>query len=211
MNILGVQIRLNPEIMFAERFQFERSLPSYNIDWYNIFDNVLPSVESYDAVLIGGSGSVSLSKKDEHADYTFKIISSLLDTVGDKRVVGVCMGYHLIAKYYGSNIIFNPSNAETGTIELKHNLDGLPNPLLVQCGHNDSLDRLPSGATLLATGEQYKLQMFRYGNMYAIQSHPEQTRIDLQQRLQHFPHYEHALSHLKESPDAHLLLEYCFR
>ena len=90
-------------------------------------------------------------------------------------------------------------------------MDGLPNPLLVQCGHNDSLDRLPSGATLLATGEQYKLQIFRYGNMYAIQSHPEQTKMDLQQRLQHFPQYERALSHLKESPDAHLLLKYCFR
>ena len=209
MNILGVQIRLNREIMMSERKQFERHLGS--VDWYNIFDDDLPSVDDYDAVLIGGSGGVSLSKQDEHSVYAMQKVHGLLDTVGAKRVVGICLGYHLIANYFGSTVINDPRYAETGTIPLQHGLEGLPNPLLVQCGHNDSLDALPVGAELLATGDVYPLQMFRIGNMYAIQAHPEQCKADLEERLQHFPQYADALSNLQESPDAGLLLQYCFR
>ena len=207
--ILGVQVRLNRHIMQAERDQFNRVIP--NIEWYNIFDDELPSLDKYDAVLIGGSGKVSLSKKDENAVYAMKTVHNLLDNVGGKRVVGVCLGYHLIGQYHGSTVVQDPRYAETGTITLRHNLQGVPNPVLIQCGHNDSLDKLPDGAELLATSDVYPLQMFRIGNMYAIQAHPEQCKADLEERLQYFPQYADALSNLQESPDAGLLLQYCFR
>ena len=207
--ILGVQVRLNRHIMQAERDQFNRVIP--NIEWYNIFDDELPSLDKYDAVLIGGSGKVSLSKKDDNAAYAMKTVHNLLDNMGGKRVVGVCLGYHLIGQYHGSTVVQDAQYAETGTITLRHNLQGVPNPMLIQCGHNDSLDKLPDGAELLATSDVYPLQMFRIGNMYAIQAHPEQCKADLEERLQHFSQYADALSNLQESPDAGLLLQYCFR
>lgn len=209
MNILGVQIRLNRDIMLSERKQFERHLGP--VDWYNIFDDELPCVNSYDAVLIGGSGGVSLSKHDENSAYAVRKVHSLLKAAGDKRVVGVCLGYHLIANYFGSKIVHEPQYEETGTISLTHGLEGIPNPLLVQCGHSDSVDKLPEHAELLARGDVYPYQMFRVGNMYAIQAHPEQNKRDLEERLQHFPQYAHAMQNLQDTPDAGLLLRYCFR
>lgn len=209
MKILGVQIRLNRDIMMSERLQFERHLGT--VDWYNIFDDDLPNLDQYDAVLIGGSGKVSLSKIDDNALYAMKTVHDLLGNVCGKRVVGVCLGYHLIGQYHGSTVVRDPRYRETGTIQLRHNLQDVPNPVFIQCGHNDSLDKLPDGAQLLATSDVYPLQMFRIGNMYAIQAHPEQCKRDLEERLQHFPQYAGALSDLQESPDAGLLLQYCFR
>jgi len=87
----------------------------------------------------------------------------------------------------------------------------------VLLGHKEAVDTTPAGATLLMTGHDCPVQMFRIGeNVYATQFHPESDaeefvlRIDTYQNHGYFePHQADELKRKvlqKSTPYAHEIL-----
>jgi GMP synthase (glutamine-hydrolysing) len=99
-------------------------------------------------------------------------------------ILGVCFGHQLLGVAFGARIVQNPNGRETGSVEVRLTPEGgrdplfrgLPNTFTVQATHEDVVDRLPAGATLLAGNANTALQAFGVGaNVRAVQFHPELT------------------------------------
>ena len=96
-------------------------------------------------------------------------------------------------------------------------LTGFPKQIDVLLGHKEAVDTTPKGATLLMTGRDCPVQMFRVGeNVYATQFHPEgdaeefSLRIDTYRNHGYFkPHEAKELKKrvsLKPTPYAQAIL-----
>jgi len=95
--------------------------------------------------------------------------------------LGICLGAQLLARVLGATVSRHPEGIrEIGYVPIQPTLppNGVPNPLSalqqVYHWHQEGFD-LPHTATLLATGEVFPHQAFRYGNAYGVQFHPEIT------------------------------------
>jgi len=104
-----------------------------------------------------------------------------LHTVLAARVpyLGICLGAQLLAKALGATVARHPAGLrEIGYFPIRSTPAGeglFPSTLWVYHFHNEGFD-VPAGAELLATGERFPHQAFRYGPYaYAIQFHPEIT------------------------------------
>lgn len=98
----------------------------------------------------------------------------------DRPFLGICLGAQMLAKHLGARVGPHPEGlAEIGYYPLKATVQGrrvLPHwPPMVYQWHREGFD-LPRGAELLAEGDWYPNQAFRYGNRaYGVQFHAELT------------------------------------
>ena len=97
-------------------------------------------------------------------------------------LLGICFGHQLLAYALGGEVGDNPYGHEIGTMEVTLNQNGvlntlfaeLPNPVLVQVSHTQSVVRLPENATLLAYSNKDPHQAFVIGEKsWGVQFHPE--------------------------------------
>ena len=94
--------------------------------------------------------------------------------------LGICLGAQMLVKHLGGSVGPHPEGlVEVGYYPLKSTTEGrmlLPHwPDMVYQWHREGFD-LPREATLLATGERFANQAFRYGETaYGIQFHAELT------------------------------------
>ncbi len=92
--------------------------------------------------------------------------------------LGLCLGGQLLASAFGAKVSHHPEGQhEIGFVRIcpAGDAEFLPAPLYVYQWHKEGFE-LPSGATLLALGETFPNQAFRYGDAaYGIQFHPEVT------------------------------------
>ena len=141
------------------------------------------SMDAFDAVVIFGG---PMSAND---DATLPGVRAQLDFLptameSGKPILGVCLGAQLIARTLGATVTPHPDGlVEVGyreivpTPEGSHHFEG---PMMVYHWHREGFD-LPSGATCLATGEEFAHQAFRYGdNIYGVQFHPEVGRATIE-------------------------------
>ena len=119
-----------------------------------------------------------------------KLIQSALKQ--NKWVLGFCLGAQLLGEALGAKTSRSP-NKEVGifpivlTDEGKKDpyLQGLPESFLVTHWHND-MPGLTKDCKVLACSEGCPRQIIRYkSNAYGFQCHPEVTRKDLQDMIQH--------------------------
>lgn len=94
--------------------------------------------------------------------------------------LGVCLGAQLMARALGAEVAPHPEQqVEIGYYPIRATDAGrdlFPEELHVYHWHKEGFD-LPSGAELLASGERFPHQAYRYdGRVYGIQFHPEVTR-----------------------------------
>jgi GMP synthase (glutamine-hydrolysing) len=97
-----------------------------------------------------------------------------------KPFLGICLGAQMLARHLGATVAFHPEGkAEVGYYPIRITPAGRSVmetwPEVVYQWHREGFD-LPSGAELLAEGEIFKVQAFRYGRAaYGIQFHAEVT------------------------------------
>lgn len=99
----------------------------------------------------------------------------------EKPFLGVCLGGQMLARNLGHRVAPHPlGHAEIGYYPIRPTREsescfGRGYPSTVYQWHREGFD-LPRGATLLAEGDTFEVQAFRYGrNAIALQFHPEVT------------------------------------
>jgi GMP synthase (glutamine-hydrolysing) len=97
-----------------------------------------------------------------------------------KPFLGICLGAQMLARHLGATVATHPEGkAEVGYYPIEATPAGrsmMPTwPKAVYQWHREGFD-LPAGGELLAAGEIFKAQAFRYGRAaYGIQFHAEVT------------------------------------
>jgi GMP synthase (glutamine-hydrolysing) len=135
------------------------------------------SMDDYDgAVVFGGP----MSANDDHL---FFIRNELawIDTVlaSGKPFLGICLGAQLLARNLGARVGPHADGLhEIGYYPVRATPGGrsmFDEEQYFYQWHGEGYD-LPRGSELLAVGEHFENQAFRFGNAYGIQFHPEVTR-----------------------------------
>lgn len=130
------------------------------------------------AVIFGGAMSANDSE-------TLPFIRAELDWIpvalsSGKPFLGICLGGQLLARVLGAKVAPHPEGlTEIGYFRILPS-DAAPSyfnfPRYVYHWHREGFE-LPTGARLLAEGETFPNQAFRYGNnAYGVQFHPEMNQ-----------------------------------
>ena len=141
-----------------------------------IGDKLPDTLEDYaGAVVFGGP----MSANDNEP-----FIKDEIDWMGvplreNKPIFGICLGAQMLVKHLGGEVRENDEQfAEIGYYPLRPTNEGrrlMEWPDMVYQWHREGFS-LPSGTTLLATGEQYPNQAFAIGeNAFGVQFHAELT------------------------------------
>ena len=166
-------------------------------------------INDYAAIIVGGSPFDISTPEDLKSDIQKKIeadFDRLLKQVvtRDFPFLGACSGNGLLGHVLGTRIstkYAEPVSCVTLKITEQGKqdklLEGFPAKIDVLLGHKEAVDTTPKGATLLMTGHDCPVQMFRVGeNVYATQFHPEgdaeefSLRIDIYSNHGYFKPHE---------------------
>ena len=112
-------------------------------------------------------------------DWLPKVIKS------DTPYLGICLGAQMLSRVLGGSVAPHPEGlVEIGyydVVPTEAGRDFLPHAQKMYQWHREGMT-LPDGAELLATGEAFREQAYRYGTCaYAVQFHPEVTRQMIKQ------------------------------
>ena len=141
------------------------------------FGDPLPKTmdEHAGAVIFGGPQSAN-----DEDDFVKQETDWIGVPLRDKKpYLGICLGAQMMARHLGSKVYPHPQgHAEVGYYPIRPTNAGLsicPTwPDHVYQWHREGFE-LPDCAELLAEGDAFSVQSFRYGTGYAIQFHPEVT------------------------------------
>ncbi len=164
----------------------------YNLDIRvpAIGDPLPDSMEDHVAAVIYGG---PMSANDDHEQYIrdeHKFVELLLKS--ETPYLGICLGAQIMARTLGAKVSEHPEGLrEVGYYLLSPTEEGAPlfeKPFNAYQWHREGFD-LPSGSTLLATGEYFPNQAYRVGkNAYGIQFHPEVTEAMNKRWASHASH-----------------------
>jgi len=165
------------------------------------------------AVIFGGP----MSANDDHLEF----VRNELDWIDialkeDKPFLGICLGAQMLARHLGAKVrCEDKGHHEIGYYPVRATdagRDFFADEQMFYQWHGEGFD-MPTGGELLATGERFYNQAFRYGKAYGIQFHPEVTR-DMMERWTLFAAHRLVLagaqpreSHLKGHDNHDALVE----
>ncbi len=212
--ILVIQSRKRPEMIQAEQGEYTRAIPQdciltfiSSLDETVAWHNPLEILADYNAVILGGSGEFDFDGGREAEDVaccTSREIVNRLRTLilyvieMDFPLLGICYGHQIVSEVLGVKVVNDHTQKKVGSYEVTLTDAGkkdmifskLPETLMAQYGHKDSLSALPQGAVLLATGNRCKTSALRLKqNIYTMQFHPELTAEDSCLKLSRSPGY----------------------
>jgi len=140
-------------------------------------DSLPESMAEHAAAIIFG-GPMSANDTD---DFIRREIDWLAVPLKEgKPYLGICLGAQMLAHHLGSRVYKHPDgHAEVGYYPIRPTDVGRdvcdPWPERVYQWHREGFD-LPLGADLLAEGDSFPVQAFRYGGTaFALQFHPDVT------------------------------------
>ena len=143
------------------------------------FGDPLPaSLSEHSGAVIFG-GPMSANDTDDFIRREIDWIKVPLEE--DKPFLGICLGAQMCARALGGKVFPHPQgHAEIGYYPIRPTDAGLavvdPWPEQVYQWHREGFD-LPACAVLLAEGDLFEVQAFRYGRAYALQFHPDVTHL----------------------------------
>jgi len=153
----------------------EQALKKLGVDYvvYRAFLGEFPKNREYSALIIsGGNSMTAYFTNSGKARDSVKLI-----TEADVPVLGICMGFQLIGRIYGSSLIVSE---ERGWRKLKIVKDdvlltGIPDEFFAWENHLFTLKSLPKNFELLAVNDSGSIQMIKHKSkyVYGVQFHPE--------------------------------------
>ena len=153
----------------------------------------------YSGVILGGSSfNISDSQKTEVQQRVETQLAELVERLvdADFPFLGMCYGVGTVTTHLGG-LVDRHFGEPVGAIGIEQTPDGLADPLLdgipatfhAFVGHKEACHGTPDGVTLLATGAECPVQMYRVGsNVYVTQFHPELDADDLAARMRIYQH-----------------------
>ena len=140
-------------------------------------DKLPEDLSKYSAIVIFG-GPMSVNDEDQFIKDEIKWMEKVINS--KIPFLGICLGAQILAKYLGCDVVKNENDlAEIGFYQIKPVGEGdniFKNQNVFYQFHTEGFE-LPEGCQLLARGEIFKNQAFRYENCYALQFHPEVNMI----------------------------------
>jgi GMP synthase (glutamine-hydrolysing) len=142
------------------------------------FDDPLPETLDGHAGAVIFGGPQSANDADEYVRREIDWIRVPLNE--DKPFLGICLGAQMLARQLGGRVYRHPEgHAEVGYYPIRPTAAGRevcdPWPDHVYQWHREGFD-LPGGGVLLAEGDAFPVQAFRYGgSAYALQFHMDVT------------------------------------
>lgn len=131
---------------------------------------------SYAAVVITGS-SANVPNREP---WMLRTEAWLRDLVAaGVPTFGICFGHQILAQALGGEVVRNPRGREIGTKTITRRaaspiFDGLPEEVVANVTHVDTVGRLPPGAESLACSPQEDHHAIRFTEAcYGVQFHPE--------------------------------------
>ncbi len=159
-------------------------------------------LDAYSAIIVGGSPFDISAPENKKSNIQNKIESDfnkLLTQVVTRDIpfLGACSGNGLLGHYLGARISAKYSEpVNCATLDITDDglqdklLAGFPKQFEALLGHKEAVDTTPDGATLLVTGNDCPVQMFRVGeNVYATQFHPESDADEFRLRIDIYQHH----------------------
>ena len=141
------------------------------------FGDALPATMHEHAAAVIFGGPMSANDGDDFIRREIDWIAVPLRD--DKPFLGICLGAQMCARALGGRVFLHPDgHAEIGYYPIRPTAAGLALvdrwPEQVYQWHREGFD-LPDEAELLAEGETFEVQAFRYKRAYALQFHPDVT------------------------------------
>jgi GMP synthase (glutamine-hydrolysing) len=142
-----------------------------------IFGDALPDdLDRYAGVVVFG-GPMSVNDTEPYLQKEMAWVRRVL--AADLPYLGICLGAQLLAKILGAQVAPHPHKLEEiGYYSVYATAAGqglFPAQMKVYHWHKEGFD-LPTGAVLLARGDDFPNQAFRWGDRaYGLQFHPEMT------------------------------------
>jgi len=141
-------------------------------------DPLPQSLREYAAAVIFG-GPMSANDDDSLPFIRAELDWIEIPLTEGKPFLGICLGAQLLARHLGARVGPHPQGFhEIGYFPVRATAEGrglFADEQHFYHWHGEGFE-LPAGATLLAEGEFFRHQAFRYGDAYGIQFHPEVTR-----------------------------------
>ena len=152
-------------------------------------------VQSYDALLIGGSGDYYVSKRNlPHMTASMDFLQTVSSR--GKPMFASCFGFQPLVQALGGEVIYDPDNMEVGTYTLTLSqagetdelLGALPSQFKAQLGHKDRASTLPAEAIHLAGSARCPFQALRIKGqpIWATQFHPELSGAENRARFDQY-------------------------
>lgn len=146
---------------------------------YEDFDvtYVRGKTSEFDAIIM--SGSEALYSKSEDKGKFSKAIEATREV--QVPLLGICGGHQLIGMAYGEQVVaMDKSIKGYRDVEVLIGdplFEDLPRMISVTESHQEMVERVPKGFTLLARSEDTPIEAFRGSNriLYGIQFHPERN------------------------------------
>ena len=163
----------NIEIKLKKRgFSLEYRCPALG-------DDLPDYIEEYQAIIIFG-GPMSANDDEEFIRKEIDWIGKILKT--KVPFLGICLGAQMLAKHLGCKIEKHSQNlSEIGFFEVTPTSKGIEmfeSQNIFYQFHTEGFE-LPTGCDLLAKGNIFHNQAFKFKNCYGLQFHPE-VNISLQ-------------------------------
>ena len=147
-------------------FDFETIRPSLG-------ERLPTNLNNYSAIVVFG-GPMSVNDNDEFMKKEIDWIGQVLQS--EVPFLGICLGAQILVKYLGCKVEKNPNElSEIGFYKIQPTEKGIKlfqsQDVFYQF-HTEGFE-LPSGCELLAKGDIFSNQAFKYKNCYGLQFHPE--------------------------------------
>lgn len=141
----------------------------------------LPAPDTIRGAVISGSWAM-VTDREDWSERTADWIRVVIDA--GTPLFGVCYGHQLMSHALGGEVAYHPKGREIGVLSVRLTADAAQDAILsdfpaafdVNLTHEQSVVRLPPGATVLGGSDHDPFQIVRYGpRAMSVQFHPEFT------------------------------------